>query len=890
VGSPIAGRDQAQIEGLIGFFINILALRLDLSGAPHLEGLVGRVREVALEAYAHQHLPFERLVDELGVERNLSHTPIVQVLLQLLADPLEDLELSGLSLHRLSGEGQTAKYDLVVNGMETRQGLEVTWRYNRDLFDRSTIRRLARHFEALLEAAFEAPTAPLAELPLLGTAERHQLLEWNDTTSRLDGGCLHHLVEAQVRRSPDAVAVTFEEDRLTYAQLDARAASLAAALQDLGAGVGHRVGVLAERSLELVVALLGVMKSGAAYVPLDPDLPEARLLGMVEDADLTAVVFQDRHRDLLTELGGVAALCLEKVAEEGRAPRAWASPEDPAYMIFTSGSTGRPKGAVNRHSGIVNRLRWMLAHFDLRPEDRVLQKTPFSFDVSVWEFFWPLVSGARLVMARPGGHKDTAYLAEVIAREGVTTLHFVPSMLAVFLEEPAIRRLTTPRWVFASGEALTTDLERRFFETFPDLELHNLYGPTEAAVEVTWWACRSGSRRSSVPIGRPIANTRLEILDRSFHQVPIGVAGELHLGGVQVCNGYWGRPALTADRFVPDPRSPRPGARLYKTGDLTRFSPEGLVEFLGRTDHQVKVRGFRIELGEIEAALLGQEGVRETVVVALPGAGGDSQLVAYLVASGSTGRERVEGLRRALGTHLPEYMVPAAFVFLEAMPLTPSGKVDRRSLPDPEWSPGEEVAPRTPLEAALAELWRDVLEGVELGVTDNFFRVGGNSIRGAILVNRLQETLGETLHVVTIFDAPTIAQLADFLLARFPAAVARTWGEEALLPAGDGPGEAAAPEPEEAHGPIEAHAEEPGVPQPLSFAQERLWFIEQLEPGRSTYHIPAAFRVEGPLDVPALQRSAAEVVARHATLRTRFVARDGDPAQVIESFGGFPVP
>ncbi len=787
VGTPVAGRGRRETEPLIGLFLNSLVLRTDFSGDPDVPGLLERVRKTTLEAFAHQDLPFEKLVEEMAQERNLSHAPLFQVLLVLQNAPAGPMELPGLTLAPVETEGTTAKFDLTLNARETERGLLLLWLYNSDLFDAATVHRLSGHLETLLAAAVAAPERRLSELPLLTPGEERQILEWNDTAvSYGTDACLHELIEAQVERGPDRVAVVFEGESLTYHELNAAANRLAHRLIGMGVGPEVPVGVFAERSLEMVVGLLAVLKAGGAYLPVDPDYPEDRVAYMLADAAVPVLLTQEH---LAGRLAGISARVLLLGEEDGAGeeanPASGVEAGHLAYVIYTSGSTGRPKGAMNTHRGIVNRLLWMQQEYGLTPEDRVLQKTPFSFDVSVWEFFWSLMMGARLVMARPAGHQDAAYLARTIQSEGITTLHFVPSMLQVFLEAPGVEACTSLIRVIASGEALPYELQRRFFHRL-GAGLHNLYGPTEAAVDVTYWACEAEGRRGVVPIGRPVANTRIHLLDADLRPVPVGVPGELYIGGVQVARGYLGRPELTAERFTPDPFSAEPGARFYRTGDLARYLPDGAIDFLGRIDHQVKLRGLRIELGEIEAALAAHPSVREAVVLARAGDSdvlGAVSLVAYVTGAEPAPAE----LRALLARSLPDYMIPAAWVVLGEMPLSPNGKVDRKALSRiaPERTatePAEKVAPRTEMECGLAALWSEAL-GVSpdsIGIHDNFFGLGGNSITGAILINRLQQVLGEIVHVVAIFDSPTVASMAASLIRDYPEAVARIWGRESL--------------------------------------------------------------------------------------------------------------
>ncbi|HEX2093968.1 MAG TPA: amino acid adenylation domain-containing protein, partial [Longimicrobiaceae bacterium] len=585
--------------------------------------------------------------------------------------------------------------------------------------------------ERLVEALEVSPGQSVGSIDVLPEAERRQVVEaWNATEAAYPRDlCVHELFERQVERTPDAVAVVFEGERVSYAELNRRANRLAHHLRMKGVGPDARVAVCVERSLEMVVALLGVLKAGGAYVPLDPEYPYERLTYMLRDSAPVALLTQGALVDRLDgvempvlDLEGGAAAWARRPEHD---PESGAGPQNLAYVIYTSGSTGRPKGVLVPHIGVVNRLVWMQNAYEMGADDRILQKTTFSFDVSVWEFFWPLMTGARLVMARPGGHQDPAYLAEVIRREEVSTIHFVPSMLQVFLDhldDAQARGCASLRRIVCSGEAMARALVDRTHRQLPSARLHNLYGPTEAAVDVTAWECTREESEAAVPIGRPIANTGIYLLDVRGEPVPVGVAGELYIGGVQVARGYLNRAELTAERFVPDPFGKEPGGRLYRTGDLARWLPEGVIEYLGRNDAQVKVRGFRIELGEIEARLAEHPGVRAAVVVAREDAPGDRRLVAYY-----TGEELgAEALRSALGLRLPEYMVPAAYVRLEALPLTPNGKLDRRALPAPQWGGGEGyVAPRTATEEVLAGIWAEVLRLERVGVKENFFEVGG---------------------------------------------------------------------------------------------------------------------------------------------------------------------
>ncbi|HEV2733246.1 MAG TPA: amino acid adenylation domain-containing protein, partial [Longimicrobiaceae bacterium] len=627
---------------------------------------------------------------------------------------------------------------------------------------------MLRALEGLVEALEAAPGGAVERVDVLPGAERRQVVEaWNATDAEYPGGlCVHGLFEAQAGRTPDAVALVHEGGALTYRELNARSNRLAHYLAGRGVGPDVRVALCVERGPEMVVGLLAVLKAGGAYVPLDPAYPGDRLHHMLADSRPAVLLAQRRLAAPFAGLG-VPVLALD-ADEPAWADRPQSNPRRPgltpdhlAYVIYTSGSTGTPKGVMNAHRGVVNRLAWMQDAYRLGADDAVLQKTTYAFDVSVWEFFWTLGAGARLVMARPEGHRDPDYLVRTIREAGITTVHFVPSMLQLFLEHPDAGTCTGLRRTVCSGEALPPALVGRFHERLPGVELHNLYGPTEAAVDVTAWSCVGGrdGAGARVPLGRPIANTRLYVLDGGGEPVPAGVAGELYIGGVQVARGYQDRPGLTAERFVPDPFGGVPGARLYRTGDLGRWVGEGTLEYLGRNDFQVKVRGFRIELGEIEARLAEHPGVREAVVLAREDAPGEKRLVAYYAGDEAV---EAEALRAHLGARLPEYMVPAAYVRLEALPLTPSGKLDRRALPAPEgdaYARREYEAPVGETETALAAAWSEVLGVERVGRRDNFFELGGHSLLAVRLVERMRRR-GLRAEVQALFTTPTLAELA----------------------------------------------------------------------------------------------------------------------------------
>jgi amino acid adenylation domain-containing protein len=674
--------------------------------------------------------------------------------------------------------------------------------------------------------------------------------------------CVHQFFEAQVGRTPDAVALIFEGQRLTYRELNERADKLARYLRRSGVETDALVAICVERSVEMVVGILGILKAGAAYVPLDPAYPTDRLAYMLDDCRSKVLLTKERLRTTLPA-HDARVICLDtdwaEIEDElEQSPTISISADNLAYVIYTSGSTGKPKGAMNTHRAVCNRLLWMQDAYRLDASDRVLQKTPFSFDVSVWEFFWPLMTGAGLVVARPLGHHDNEYLADLIAAEHITTLHFVPSMLQVFLEEPELKeRCATLRRVICSGEALPYELQKRFFKRL-DAELHNLYGPTEAAVDVTFWQCERESGLRVVPIGRPIWNTQIHLLDERLRPIAEGEAGELHIGGICLARGYLNRASLTAERFIPHPFSVEPGARLYKTGDLARCLPDGAIEYVGRIDHQVKICGVRIELGEIEAAMVEHPSVREAVVLAREDAPGDKRLVAYLVTDDTAAPN--SDLRAFLQEQLPHYMVPSAFVWMDRLPLTLNGKVDRRQLPAPASLPGDErllAEPRTPLEELIAGAWCEVLGLKAVGVDDNFFELGGHSLLASMLISRLRRSLQAELSVPDIFDSPTVAKLAAQVESRRQA----------------GSGQASS---------VPVRRQERGGAFRLSYAQQRLWFLHRLKPESAFYNLPLVMRLRGPLDIKALEDSLHLIAARHEVLRTRFVEIDGEPMQVIE--------
>lgn len=783
IGTGIANRRWRETEGLLGMIINNVVLRIDLAGNPTFQTLLHRVREVTLEAYDNQDIPFDHVVRAVRPPRDLSHNPLFQVMFSFHDAPMPDMTLSHLSVHMEEAlSNGSSKFDMNITVIPRaeqyirrtpksgKDALTVIWEYDSDLFDASTVERMLGYYQQLLGYCSHYPQQPIAQVPLLREYERQQMMLWN-TTRKVSPPpfCLHQLFEAQVERTPGAAALLFETSRLTYHELDERANQVAWYLRSQGVRSEVLVGICMLRSLEMVIALLGVLKAGGAYVPLDPTYPQERLRFICAETQITIVLTHHQVPD--KDFGPIDVVNLDTqwqlfVQQRTDKLENVVVADNLAYIIYTSGSTGTPKGAMNTHRGICNRLFWMQEHYQLSADDRVLQKTPFSFDVSVWEFFWPLITGSCLVLARPEGHKDSAYLAALIAQQHVTILHFVPSMLRTFLDEPGIAACGCIKLVVCSGEALSIDLQERFFEYF-NAALYNMYGPTEASIDVSFWDCVKHTQIHAIPLGYPIANIQLYVLDTYLQQVPIGVPGELYIGGVGLARGYMAQPGLTAAQFIPDPSGTFPGARLYKTGDRVRYLPDGALEFLGRLDYQVKLRGFRIELGEIETMLNQYPGIQQSVVTIYEEPLGDKVLVAYIVSLPEQSWT-ISALRHFLQRFLPEYMLPAMFVPLSSLPLTTSGKVNPRLLPAPEAQRSsmlEEafVAPTTPVESVLANIFCQMLSLKSVGIYDNFFELGGHSLQATRVVSSIRKILLVDIPIRHIFETPTIAQLAEVL-------------------------------------------------------------------------------------------------------------------------------
>ncbi|WP_426268877.1 amino acid adenylation domain-containing protein [Dyella kyungheensis] len=865
IGMPVAHRVQRELEGLVGFFVNTLVLRTACDGAVGFRTYLQQVKQVHGEAQAHQEVSFEQLVERLRPPRSAGHTPLFQIMLNMIdGTQAGTLTLPGMTLQAVPVSHVTAKFDLSLDLVEQPDALSLQFTYSSDLFDAATIARLGEHLQTLLQGVVATPDAAVHALPMLSEAERHHLLhDLNAVSQRYPRHhCLHALIEAQVDRTPAAIAVACEGQQLTYAELDAQANRLAHHLRARGVGPDVRVGLHVERSLEMVVGILAILKAGGAYVPLDPEYPVDRLRAMLDDSAPAVVLTQAALRDRLPATSA-PVLRLDADAAVWQAgpstrPDSAVNADHLAYVIYTSGSTGKPKGVMNAHGGVAHRLLWARDAYALGSRDRILQKTPYSFDVSVWDLLLPLMAGSRLVMAKPGGHRDPHYLAEVIEREGITLIHFVPSMLQLFLEQAPLSRCRGLKYVLCSGEALPHALQSRFEQHFPHVPLHNLYGPTETAIHVTSWICRSDAYPATVPIGPPVGGARAYLLDAHQQPVPFGTTGELYIGGVGVARGYLNLPELTAERFVHDPFNPEAGARMYRTGDLARWLPGGVIDYLGRNDAQIKLRGFRIELGEVEHQLANLSEVAAAAAIVREDVPGQRRLVAYVVphelpVDHEAMRDR---LRAGLRNSLPEYMLPSAFVLLDAMPLGASGKVDRKALSIPLAESGDDnyQAPATSTEIALARIWAGVLEcdPESVSATANFFENGGHSL---LLIKLLSQVRAQWQVELSIQDSFGFSHLRSM-------AEAIDRGSIDLRP------------------PILAQFRNDDTV-PVSLAQRRLWFIDQASGGSVHYNMPGAWRVDGHFDEAIAERVLSRLIGRHEPLRTVFVAGEQGPQQRI---------
>ena len=861
VGTPIANRNRKEIENLIGFFVNTLVLRTDLSHKPSFVELLGRVKKMTLDAYANQDVPFEKLVEAISPERDISRTPLFQVLFAMQNAPLAEVPLGHLKLQLFNAASMTSKFDLSFGLVEDANGLQGSLEYNTDLFEPDTAQRMIAHYQTLLAGIVAEPERSIASLSILTTAEQTELTCLNRTDADWpEGACVPDLFEAQVQRAPNAVAAEFEGKKLSYRELDERANQLGQYLQKLGAKPEGRVALYLERGLDLIVAMMAVLKAGAAYVPIDPNYPADRVGFMLEDSGASALLTQSSLVDRLPSFAGQVVnldRAWERIIQESPIqPERGSLPQNLAYVIYTSGSTGKPKGVAICHGSVVAFISWCREMFSPLEFSGVLASTSICFDVSVFETLVPLSCGGTLIIV--ANILDVERMANP---ERVRVISTVPSAMRELVTMKAVP--PSVMTINLAGEAVPAGLASQIYANTNVHRVLNLYGPTEDTTYSTS-ALLPREVEASVPIGRPIANSKMYVLEGEMRPVPVGVTGEIYIGGAGLAREYLGHPDWTAEKFVPNPFGDKPGDRLYRTGDLGKFRADGQLGYLGRNDFQVKVRGYRIELGEIEVALEQIEQIAQAVVVTREKETGEKELIAYVVTSGEIGND---GLRDRLRKHLPAYMVPSIFVRMEALPLTRNGKIDRRALPAPtagsRASDGDYIAETTPLEELLTDIWAQVLGLERIGVNDDFFARGGHSLLATQVVARMRRALDIDIPLARMFETPTIAGLA-------------TWIEQQL------------------QGTTEKVSPITGMPRQgptlLSYTQKRLWFIHRLDPDGTSYNLPGAVRIEGPLNVPALEKSLKEIVRRHEVLRTRFVAVNGEPRQAVEDNATIELP
>jgi amino acid adenylation domain-containing protein len=866
VGSAHAHRSRTEVENLIGFFVNTLVLRTNLSGDPSFLVLLARVRDVTISAQAHQDLPFDKLVDELQLERDLSRTPVYQVAFTFQNAPEAELTAPDLVLTRLELPSHTSKFDLTLIITDSEPSMTGELEYSTDLFEADTIVRMAGHLQTLLAQALKQPQKHLSELSLLAQDERYRLVgEWNDTATNYPReASIQELFEQQVEERPEAIALIAGEQPVSYRELNARANRLAHYLLELGVTTEMRVGICLERSLDMIVGLLGIVKAGGTYVPLDPEYPIERLAFMLEESNVAILLTDESLEDALPSSGAhVIFLNAEQdeIANYSEAnPPNLSYPDNLAYVMFTSGSTGKPKGIAVTHRNVVRLVKENdYAYFDA--EERFLQFAPISFDASTFEIWGSLLNGACLVVFL----KKQASLEELgeVVREQQVTILWLTAGLFHQMVESRLSDLTQLRQLLAGGDVLSAQHVRKATQELAGCRLTNGYGPTEGT---TFTCCYSvdGPVRDNLPIGQPIANTQVYILDAYLQPVPVGVPGELHISGDGLARGYVSQPGPTAEKFIPNPFASEPGVRMYRTGDLARYLPNGEIEFLGRSDFQLKIRGFRIEPGEIESVLGRYGAIAQTVVVARENDLGDKQLVAYFVSK--DGDVSTADLKSYLREHLPEYMIPSAFVMLDQLPLTPNGKVDRKALPAPEKVTATDgySSPRTLGEDLLAEIWADTLQLERVDINDNFFELGGHSLLATQIVSRISDNFHVSLPLRALFESPTVAGLAERIQT------ALISGQDTEVP------------------PILPVSRERALP--LSFAQENLWLFEQLTPGTPTYNTCRSGRIWGPLDTAALESAFNDLLQRHEALRTSYEMIGSFPVQIVHPHEHYTLP
>ncbi|MFY0747256.1 non-ribosomal peptide synthetase [Pseudomonas sp. NFX5] len=846
IGVPNANRPRQETQGLIGFFINTLVLRAELDGRLPFTELLAATRHTALGAQAHQDLPFEQLLEAFPQAREQG---LFQVMFNHLQRDLSALRrLPGMLADELPWHSREAKFDLQLHSEEDRNGrLSLSFDYADELFDSATIQRLAAHFIHLLQAVCEQPQQAIGDLQLMPQDEQQA---WSQAPCAPAQQWLPELLN---QHTSDNTALVWQDGSLTFAQLHTQANRLAHYLRDKGVGPDVCVAIAAERSPQLLVGLLAIIKAGGAYVPLDPDYPAERLAYMLKDSGVHLLLTQTALLDRVPSAEGVCVIAMDSLHLDSwptQPPGLHLDGDNLAYVIYTSGSTGQPKGVGNTHAALAERLQWMQATYQLNDSDVLMQKAPISFDVSVWECFWPLITGCRLVLAGPGEHRDPHRIAQLVQAHGVTTLHFVPPLLQLFIDEPLVPECTSLRRLFSGGEALPAELRNRVLAQLPAVQLHNRYGPTETAINVTHWHCTADDGERS-PIGRPLGNVICRVLDEQLNPLPAGVPGELCIGGIGLARGYLGRAGLTAERFVADPLG-EAGARLYRSGDRARWSADGVLEYLGRLDQQVKLRGFRVEPEEIEARLLALDGVAQAVVLVR-----DAQLIGYYTAHAALDEQDVKA---ALAAELPEYMVPAQLMRLDAMPLSPSGKLDRRALPAPVWQTREHIEPETPLQQQIAAIWREVLGLAAIGLRDDFFALGGHSLLATQIISRTRQACDVELPLRTLFEASELGAFAEQV------GVIQASGQRNQQTA--------------------IATVDRSLPVPLSYSQQRMWFLWQMEPDSPAYNVGGMARLRGVLDVGRFEAALQALVMRHETLRTTFPSVDGVAYQKVSAQTG----
>ncbi|MBC2379690.1 non-ribosomal peptide synthetase [Pseudomonas sp. WS 5106] len=840
IGVPNANRPRQETQGLIGFFINTLVLRAELDSRLSFDALLAATRETAMGAQAHQDLPFEQLLEAFPQAREQG---LFQVMFNHQQRDLSALRrLPGMLADELPWHSREAKFDLQLHSEEDRSGrLSLSFDYADELFETRTIERLAEHFTQLLQAVCDQPQQAIGDLKLMQQDEQQV---WSEAPCAPAEQWLPELLNQQ---TSDATALVWQDGSLTFAQLHTQANRLAHYLRDKGVGPDVCVAIAAERSPQLLIGLLAIIKAGGAYVPLDPDYPADRLAYMLKDSGVHLLLTQTALLEQLPTADGVCVIAMDSLHLDSwptQPPGLHLNGDNLAYVIYTSGSTGQPKGVGNTHAALAERLQWMQATYPLNETDVLMQKAPISFDVSVWECFWPLITGCRLVLAGPGEHRDPHRIAQLVQEHGVTTLHFVPPLLQLFIDEPLVTECTSLRRLFSGGEALPAELRNRVLAQLPAVQLHNRYGPTETAINVTHWHCRAEDGERS-PIGRPLGNVICRVLDEHLNPVPLGVPGELCIGGIGLARGYLGRAGLTAERFVADHH----GARLYRTGDRARWSADGVLEYLGRLDQQVKLRGFRVEPQEIEARLLALDGIAQAVVLVR-----DAQLIGYYTAHTELDEDEV---KTALAAELPEYMVPALLMRLDTMPLSPSGKLDRRALPAPVWQTREHVEPQTPLQQQIAAIWREVLGLPRIGLRDDFFALGGHSLLATQIISRTRQACDVELPLRTLFEASELGAFAEQI---------------GLIQASGQRNQQTAIAKVDRNQPV-----------PLSYSQQRMWFLWQMEPDSPAYNVGGMARLRGVLDVGRFEAALQALIMRHETLRTTFPSVDGVAYQKVSA-------